>query len=280
MNIIFFLFLSMIFFLAIQQIVPMISLIFFPFFLSRACIEKDLTERLDSFEKAFSDVFSSLEEYVHKNASLRDKADKLAKSIVSLADSDKICSTTKDALIGVGYTLSGVEDYRHSSIERLQSKILQPMTVYGDLIRTVRESVKKMLSSSKESAKDTGKEVLTAIPSQAEKHAIQVDAFESKKLTDIKTIMKDFLTIQMIFHCKAVETLTKGLQSIGNINESDDLNQFRHVFKMHAFISESSLPGYLPSDQGILKSLENKEEVLETQSDEEEEQGQNEEAVL
>jgi hypothetical protein len=200
---------------------------------------------------------------MHKSASLRDRGDRLAAAIIGLADSDKlltysspirtneslsVSSSTKDALIGVGYTLSGVEDYRHSSVERIMSKILQTMTPYSSLIPTVRESIKKMMATSttegKRNSKDNNSKILTSIPSESEKHALHVDAFEAKKLSDIKRIMNDFLTIQMIFHCKAVETLTKGLQSLGNINELDDLNQFRNHFKLQSLMTESSQSGF------------------------------------
>lgn len=51
----------------------------------------------------------------------------------------------------------------------------------------------------------------------------QMDLFEKKKLHDIKTIMLDFIKMELAFHCKAVEFFTKAYKDVAQINEDYDL---------------------------------------------------------
>lgn len=51
----------------------------------------------------------------------------------------------------------------------------------------------------------------------------QIDSFEKQKLHDVKSILLDFITIELSFHSKAVELLTKGFQDISEIDEVKDL---------------------------------------------------------
>lgn len=51
----------------------------------------------------------------------------------------------------------------------------------------------------------------------------QIDLFEKRKLHDLKTILLDFTIIELSFHAKALELLTKGYQDIAEINEVKDL---------------------------------------------------------
>lgn len=51
----------------------------------------------------------------------------------------------------------------------------------------------------------------------------QIDSFEKQKLHDIKTILSSFVTVQLSFHAKAVELLTKAYQDVAEIDEAQDL---------------------------------------------------------
>lgn len=51
----------------------------------------------------------------------------------------------------------------------------------------------------------------------------QIDSFEKRKLHDIKTLLLDYVTIELSFHTKAVELLTKAYQDIAEIDEEKDL---------------------------------------------------------
>lgn len=51
----------------------------------------------------------------------------------------------------------------------------------------------------------------------------QIDSFEKRKLHDLKTILLDFVVIQLSFHSKTLELLTKAYQDIAEIDEAKDL---------------------------------------------------------
>lgn len=51
----------------------------------------------------------------------------------------------------------------------------------------------------------------------------QIDSFEKQKLHDVKTILLSFVTVQLSFHAKAVELLTKAYQDVAEIDEGQDL---------------------------------------------------------
>lgn len=51
----------------------------------------------------------------------------------------------------------------------------------------------------------------------------QTEFFERRKLQQVKTLLSDFVMIEMTFHSKAVELLTVAYQQIANINEKADL---------------------------------------------------------
>lgn len=51
----------------------------------------------------------------------------------------------------------------------------------------------------------------------------QIDTFEKRKLHDLKTVLLDFIIIELSFHAKTLELLTKGYQDIAEIDEVKDL---------------------------------------------------------
>ena len=51
----------------------------------------------------------------------------------------------------------------------------------------------------------------------------QTEFFERRKLQQLKTLLSDFVMIEMTFHAKAVELLTVAYQQINDINDKGDL---------------------------------------------------------
>jgi len=182
----------------------------------------------------------------------------------------------KQSLIALANSLASVEDYRHSSIERMERKILTPFTVYGDLCKTAKESVRKMVHKS--NAQTSGQvnqgkvgilsrgpkkeavpeSVLSALPSPVELYAVQVDGFEKKKQSDVKKLLSDFVRIQLHFHAKAIEILSQGFQSIMALDETADMQEFRQFARITSLVS-------LDPEE---KTKEKKQEFPERKSDE------------
>ncbi|EZA61820.1 hypothetical protein X777_09612, partial [Ooceraea biroi] len=55
----------------------------------------------------------------------------------------------------------------------------------------------------------------------------QINSFERRKLHDLKSVLLDFVTIELRFHRKALELLTKAYQDIVSIDEIKDLEESR-----------------------------------------------------
>ena len=55
-----------------------------------------------------------------------------------------------------------------------------------------------------------------------------IDNFEKQKIKDIKTIFSECITIEMLFHGKALEVYTAAYQNIQNIDEEEDLEKIIH----------------------------------------------------
>uniref|UniRef100_A0A8C0ZBU0 Uncharacterized protein n=1 Tax=Cyanistes caeruleus TaxID=156563 RepID=A0A8C0ZBU0_CYACU len=71
-----------------------------------------------------------------------------------------------------------------------------------------------------------------------------IDHFEKQKIRDIKNIFSEFITIEMLFHGKALEILTAAYQNIQNIDENEDLEVrvIEICFSQgHCFCSKSPL---------------------------------------
>lgn len=51
----------------------------------------------------------------------------------------------------------------------------------------------------------------------------QIDSFEKRKLHDLKTVLLDFVVIELSFHAKTLELLTKAYQDIAEIDDAKDL---------------------------------------------------------
>ncbi|KAI5276868.1 Cby1-Interacting Bar Domain-Containing Protein 2 [Manis pentadactyla] len=64
-----------------------------------------------------------------------------------------------------------------------------------------------------------------------------VDAFQKQKLKDLQKIFLDFVTIEMIFHAKAVEVYSSAFQALENYDLDRDLEDFRA--KMHGVYEHS-----------------------------------------
>lgn len=51
----------------------------------------------------------------------------------------------------------------------------------------------------------------------------QIDSFERRKLHDLKSVLLDFVTVELSYHTKALELLTKAYQDVTAIDEIKDI---------------------------------------------------------
>ncbi|XP_058802635.1 CBY1-interacting BAR domain-containing protein 1-A isoform X2 [Phymastichus coffea] len=211
---------------------------------------KFVQERIDAVEKHFAELCSVFAAHTRKAARLRDKSDEVAKAIQTYANSEDINRSMSSCLVNFSNTLSVLGDYRDAEVNRLNAKVVAPLSQYQHTCKRAKENVKttfaardeelqrkqKLDNARKENPKNREKisqahlnfmkasrEVSKVVKSLEE----QIDSFEKQKLHDIKTILLSFVTVQLSFHAKAVELLTKAYQDVAEIDEGQDLEEFQ-----------------------------------------------------
>lgn len=60
----------------------------------------------------------------------------------------------------------------------------------------------------------------------------QIDSFERRKLHDLKSVLLDFVTVELSFHTKALELLTKAYQDVAAVDEIKDIEVRRSSLKL------------------------------------------------
>ncbi|XP_063573464.1 CBY1-interacting BAR domain-containing protein 2 isoform X1 [Pongo abelii] len=163
-------------------------------------------------EKYFGQFCSLLAAYTRKTARLRDKADQLVKQLIDFANSEN--PELRATMRGFAEDLAKVQDYRQAQVERLETKVVNPLKLYGAQIKQTRAETRVQRA-----AVDSSRTTL-----QLEE---TVDAFQRQKLKDLQKFFSDFVTIEMVFHAKAVEVYSSAFQTLEKYDLERDLQDFR-----------------------------------------------------
>ncbi|XP_071824140.1 CBY1-interacting BAR domain-containing protein 1-like [Apostichopus japonicus] len=205
-------------------------------------------QRISDIEKHFATICQDVAAYARKSARLRDKGDDLAKDLLAYADSE--AQSTKSGLTAFAERISSMQDYRQAEVERLENKVVQPLTLYGTQCKHTREDLKNSFAARDREINQQKKLERVRQKKPGDRHQIsqaesklqratvdatrtnkaledQMDTFERKRLQDIKKILSEFVKIEMLFHAKCLETLTDSFQCLQTINDEDDLEEFR-----------------------------------------------------
>lgn len=67
-----------------------------------------------------------------------------------------------------------------------------------------------------------------------------INHFEERKLNDLKTILIDFILVQMKYHSKCLEVLTASFHDMQNIDEKEDYEHFQKILKTHSNGNQSA----------------------------------------
>ncbi|KAM8956196.1 CBY1-interacting BAR domain-containing protein 2 [Lycaon pictus] len=278
-------------------------------------------------EKYFGQFCSLLAAYTRKTARLRDKADQLVKQLIDFANTEN--PEMRATVRNFAEDLAKVQDYRQAEVERLETKVIHPLKLYGAHIKQTRAEIKKFKQVQKNEIKQlekleklrqkfpTDRQMITQVSapclwgegsgswqvrndpterrgellpgqvcaelctqdasqrcraggglggqetrvcplistvqpgpprdtsclwSQAETsvqrasvdasrttHQLEemIDTFQKQKLKDLQKILSDFVTIEMVFHAKAVEVYSSAFQSLDSYDLERDLEDFR-----------------------------------------------------
>ncbi|XP_040299195.1 CBY1-interacting BAR domain-containing protein 2 [Herpailurus yagouaroundi] len=220
--------------------------------LSRDSQVRVMEDTVTNAEKHLGQFCSMLAAYARKTAQVRDKADRLVKQLTDFANTEH--PETRATLRSFAEDLAKVQDYRQAEVERLETKVISPLKLYGAHIKQTRAEIKKLKQVQKNEIKQLAKlgKLRQKSPSdrltisQAETsvqrasadashttHQLgeMIEAFQKRKLTDLQKIFSDFVTIEMVLHAKAVEVYSSAFQTLENYDPERDLEDFRA--KMH-----------------------------------------------
>ncbi|XP_008146768.1 CBY1-interacting BAR domain-containing protein 1 [Eptesicus fuscus] len=210
---------------------------------------RQLQNAVTNVEKHFGELCQIFAAYVRKTARLRDKADLLVNEVNVYAATET--PNLKQGLKNFADEFAKLQDYRQAEVERLEAKVVEPLKAYGTIVKLKRDDLKATLTARNREAKQLTQLERTRQRNPSDRHVISqaetelqratmdatrttrqleetIDNFEKQKIKDIKTIFSEFITIEMLFHGKALEVYTAAYQNIQKIDEEEDLEVFRN----------------------------------------------------
>ncbi|XP_035680097.1 protein FAM92A-like isoform X3 [Branchiostoma floridae] len=177
---------------------------------------KFIQDRITKAEQHFGTLCQEFAGFSRKTAKLRDKGDELAKALLTYAEAEG--QSLKSGVTGFAETISAIQDYRQAEVQRLDAKVVQPLTLYGNTCKHAKAESELQRAAVDATRSDRALEE-------------QMDNFERQKMEDIKKILCDFVHVEMVFHCKALELYTVAHQYLQGINDEDDLEEFRNSMR-------------------------------------------------
>ncbi|XP_062610033.1 GDNF-inducible zinc finger protein 1-like [Saccostrea cucullata] len=209
--------------------------------------------RVANAEKYLGSLCEVMGSITRKTARIRDKGDILAKICKDYSDEETVSHSLKAGLRFCAENLSVIQDYRHAQVQRLESKVVRPLSDYGNICKQIKAGVKRELDAVKrEDKKKTDLQKLRS-KNPANTHQIaqsdverarenasigskhleeQMVTFEKRRLHDIKSSMLDYFKVQLVFHAKAIEFYSKCFESMSLIDEERDLQEFQRKLSM------------------------------------------------
>uniref|UniRef100_A0A4W5PG59 Family with sequence similarity 92 member A1 n=1 Tax=Hucho hucho TaxID=62062 RepID=A0A4W5PG59_9TELE len=204
-------------------------------------------------EKYLDPFCSLLASYTRKTAKLREQADML--------------------------------DYRQAEVERLESKVVTPLKAYGDIVENKRADLKRCNADRNRALKelqkleklrqknpsDRQKFIPLLFDFQAEVNAQKatnnahrstrqleetISDFHRQILEDIKV---DFITVEMVFHAKALEVYTHTFQNLDSMDIDKDLEVSHYCLVqtgIFSFLYKSSHSSILQRQRGVEEEVE------------------------
>ncbi|XP_047502341.1 LOW QUALITY PROTEIN: CBY1-interacting BAR domain-containing protein 1-like [Penaeus chinensis] len=215
---------------------------------------KFMQERIAGVEKHFGQICTSLGAYTRKTARLRDKGDEVSTALLRYGEVENLNKSLRSSLCETADTLAAVQDFRNVEVERLESRVVGELALYEGGCKSAREELKRSFNTRQQemnhrrnlerakSRHPQNRQQIAIAETKLQKATVeakravrnieeQMDQFEQRKVTDLKRILKEFIQTELAFHAKAVELYTKAYNQISNIEEEEDLEEFRNALK-------------------------------------------------
>ena len=97
---------------------------------------KVINDRIALLETTMGGLCDTFGKIARKNARLRDTTDGLVAQLTEYSAKEKINTNSKKGLVSFGSFVSAVEDYRNAMIERVEKKIIQPISKYQEYLKS------------------------------------------------------------------------------------------------------------------------------------------------
>ncbi|EAT37472.1 AAEL010551-PA [Aedes aegypti] len=237
---------------------------------------KFILDRISSVEKHFSELCGAFAEFTRKIARLRDKSDELAHVTQDYSSSEKYNKTLASGLSSLSKAITLIGDFQDLEVKRLENRIVSELSQYEIVCKHCKESVKDAImvrdkelakrkqldqararnARGKKTAKDAEliKSNLEVSKSLKEMEEI-VGKFERQKLIDFKSLLLDFVMIELKFHTNAVEVLSATYQDISEIDENKDYQQFKKFLQQDELSDRYFLQRIKSQSMGALSSM-------------------------
>uniref|UniRef100_A0A8C4XYN3 CBY1 interacting BAR domain containing 2 n=1 Tax=Gopherus evgoodei TaxID=1825980 RepID=A0A8C4XYN3_9SAUR len=233
-------------------------------------------------EKYFGQFCTLMASYARKTAKLRDKSDLLVKQLIDYANTEnpELRSTMKN----FAEELAKVQDYRQAEVERLEMKVVEPLKRYGVQLKQTQAEIKRFNKVRNNEIKQLEKLERLRQKSPSDRHTLAesnvhkasvdasrttqqleetIDEFQKQKLKDIQKIFSDFVTIEMVFHAKALEIYSSAFQNLDDYDFERDMEV--RGLEMHRSIRTLGQPCLSPElkicCQHLIKSIRLQEDT-------------------
>ncbi|XP_076063134.1 CBY1-interacting BAR domain-containing protein 1-B-like isoform X1 [Oratosquilla oratoria] len=236
-----------------------------------------IQDRITNVEKYFGLLCAALGGYTRKTARVRDKGDDVARILQEYGESEVLNKTLQNALLEFADTLAAVQDYRNVQVERLESRVIGELTLYGGVCKVAREDLKgsfdarqkefnqrRSLERTRDRNPHNRQQVCVAesklLKATSEATRIcenledQMDQFEERKVSDLKKTLTEFIQTELAFHAKSIELYTKAHQQMAAVQVEDDLEAFRNARDVYDAEFRNALRGDSSSSIGRLGS--------------------------
>ncbi|XP_073186687.1 CBY1-interacting BAR domain-containing protein 1 isoform X3 [Lepidochelys kempii] len=239
---------------------------------------RQVREAVSNVEKHFGELCQIFAAYVRKTARLRDKADLLVNEIYAYAATET--PSLKLGLKNFADEFSKLQDYRQAE-DDLKATLTAKNREAKQLSQLERTRQRNPSDRHIIAESDLQRASMDATRTSRQLEET-IDNFEKQKIKDIKSIFSEFITIEMLFHGKALEIYTAAYQNIHNIDENDDLEVFRsslyppdYQSRLDIVRANSKSPlqrtGSSKFSSGIQQQISNSRLRKEEEEDEEEE---------
>ncbi|XP_066255158.1 CBY1-interacting BAR domain-containing protein 1 [Euwallacea similis] len=213
---------------------------------------KFLQDRLNVVEKNLALLCGTFGQYARKTARVRDKGDELVKAVLSYSSSETVNKSLSIGLDSFADCMSTLSDYGDARTQALELKVVGELSRYHDICKKAKEEVRNVFGAREREVQR--KRQLDRIRDRNPKNRQQIlqaetelvkataelsktvrtiedktSSFERQKLHDVKSILLDFISIEMGFHAKALEVMSRAFTATEAIDEESDLKHFRNT---------------------------------------------------